>query len=176
VGNPRTSSCQFVQQTLTIIDANTRTTSRNPVDFAHQCGWFLDFNPANATPGERVNIDPQLQLGVLALATNVPESSVCTVGGSSFIYFLDFASGGFVSTSLNGVAATKIGNSITVGLSVSRVGSGGDQGGQQGTSVSPGREVFTAATSAGEYPPFSPPDNPLTGSVGKRVMWRELLN
>ena len=103
------------------------------------------------------------------------------MGGSSFIYFLDFASGGFVSTSLNGVAGQKIGNSITVGLSVSRVGSGGNLGNQgpdngQSTAVSPGREVFTAATSSGDYPPFSPPDNPSTGSVGKRVMWRELLN
>jgi len=182
VGNPRTSSCPFVQQTLSIIDANTRTTSHNPVDFSKQCGWFLDFNPASASPGERVNLDPQLQLGVLALATNIPEKSICTVGGSSFIYFLDFASGGFVSTSLNGVAGQKIGNSITVGLSVSRIGSGGNLGNQgpdnggQSTAVSPGREVFTAATSSGDYPPFSPPDNPSTGSVGKRVMWRELLN
>ncbi|HWH42209.1 MAG TPA: PilC/PilY family type IV pilus protein [Usitatibacter sp.] len=184
VGNPRASSCPFVHQTLSIINANSRSTSKNPVDFARQCGWFLDFNPAGASPGERVNVDPQLQLGVLAVATNIPEHSVCTVGGSSFIYFLDYGTGGFVSTSLNGVAGSKIGNSITVGLAITRVGSCPDCGnsgnpGNPGGPTSPlsqGKIVDTATTAGGDYVPLSPPDNPLVGSVGKRVMWRELLN
>jgi type IV pilus assembly protein PilY1 len=181
VGNPRSSSCPFVQQTLSVINANTRTTSTAPVDFSKQCGWFLDFNPAGASPGERVNVDPQLQLGVLALATNIPEKSVCTVGGSSFIYFLDYGTGRFVSTSLNGVAGTKIANSITVGLAITRVGSCPDCGGpgDPNNPTSPltqGKIVDTATTAGGDYVPISPPDNPLVGSVGRRVMWRELLN
>jgi len=181
VGNPRSSSCPFVQQSLSVINANSRTTSTNPVDFARQCGWFLDFSPAGASPGERVNVDPQLQLGVLAVATNIPEHSVCTVGGSSFIYFLDYGTGRFVSTSLNGVAGTKIANSITVGLAITRVGSCPDCGGpgDPNNPTSPltqGKIVDTATTAGGDYVPISPPDNPLVGSVGRRVMWRELLN
>ena len=48
IGNARTeTSCPLVQQTLTVLDANTRSTSTLPVDLASKCGWYLDFNPAN---------------------------------------------------------------------------------------------------------------------------------
>ncbi len=108
IGNARSeTTCPLVKQTLTIINSNTRSTSTLPVDFASKCGWFLDFNPANATPGERVNVDPKLQLGMLAVATNIPEQSVCTVGGTSFLYFLDYQSGTFAPTAAGQVAGQR---------------------------------------------------------------------
>ena len=163
IGDARTeTSCPLVQQSLTVLDANTRSTSTLPVDLASNCGWFLDFNPANSSPGERVNVDPKLQLGVLAVATNIPEKSVCTVGGSSFLYFFDYTTGQFVSTSTGSVAGSRVGNSITVGLNTYR--------------LPDGRVVSTVTTSDDKHPVFGNPDNPLVGAIGKRVLWRELLN
>ncbi|HXS51866.1 MAG TPA: PilC/PilY family type IV pilus protein [Usitatibacter sp.] len=157
-----TGSC-LVKQTLTVIDQNTRSTSQQPVDLGTNCGWFLDFSPGSfAGDGERVNVDPKLQLGVLAVATNIPEDSVCTVGGSSFLYFFDYTTGQFVSTMTGQVAGQRIGNSIAVGTNTYR--------------LPDGRVVTTVTTSDDKHPVFGNPDNPLAGSIGKRVLWRELLN
>jgi type IV pilus assembly protein PilY1 len=168
IGNARTeTTCPLVQQTLTIINTNTRSTSTLPVDLASKCGWFLDFNPGGPapsgdSPGERVNVDPKLQLGVLAVATNIPQNNVCTVGGSSFLYFFDYSTGQFVSTSTGAVAGSRVGNSITVGLNTYR--------------LPDGRVVTTVTTSDDQHPVFGNPNNPLVGAIGKRVLWRELLN
>ncbi len=163
IGNARTeTTCPLVQQSLTVIDVNTRSTSTLPVDLASKCGWYIDFNPGNTTPGERVNIDPKLQLGVLAVATNIPQNSVCTVGGSSFLYFFDYTTGQFVSTSTGAVAGSRVGNSISVGLNTYR--------------LPDGKVVTTVTTSDDQHPMFGNPSNPLVGAIGKRVMWRELLN
>ena len=164
IGNARTeTTCPLVQQSLTVVNVNTRSTSTLPVNLTTQCGWFLDFNPAGGnTPGERVNVDPKLQLGVLAVSTNIPEQSVCTVGGSSFLYFFDYATGQFVSTSSGGVVGQRIGNAIAVGLNTYR--------------LPDGRVVTTVTTSDDKHPVFGNPSNPLVGAIGKRVQWRELLN
>jgi type IV pilus assembly protein PilY1 len=163
LGNVRTeTSCPLVQQTITILSTNTRSTSTLPVDFASKCGWFMDFNPANDSPGERVNVDPKLQLGVLAVATNVPQQSVCTVGGTSFLYFFDYSTGQFVSTSSGNVAGERVGNSIAVGLNTYR--------------LPDGRVVTTVTTSDDNHPVFGNPDLPNVGDSGKRVLYRELLN
>lgn len=165
LGDARTGSCPLVEQKLVVQDVNRRTTTNNPVDLNVNCGWYLDFDPGGATPGERVNIDPRLQLGVLAVATNIPEKSICTVGGSSFLYFFDYAKGTFVSRTGGGLppaAGERIGSSIAVGLNVYR--------------LPDGRVVTTVTTSDDKHPVFGNPDNPLVGVVGKRVLWRELLN
>jgi type IV pilus assembly protein PilY1 len=129
------------------------------------CGWYLDFPVPAAgdnTGSERVNVDPKLQLGVLAVATNIPANNICTVGGSSFLYFFDYATGQFVSTSTGHVAGTRLGNAIVVGLNTYR--------------LPDGRVITTPTLSDDTRPPSGNPDNPTVGAIGKRVLWRELLN
>ena len=163
VGDIRNApACSVVKQTITVLDASHRSTSQTPVDFNTNCAWYLDFNPGNSSPGERVNVDPVLQLGVLAVATNVPEVSVCTLGGTSWLYFFDFLTGRFVTTSAGNVAGTKIGNSITVGLNTFR--------------LQDGRVITTPTQSDDTRNPFGNPYNPVVAGQGKRAMWRELLN
>jgi type IV pilus assembly protein PilY1 len=168
IGNARTeTTCPLVQQSLTVVNVNTRSTSQLPVNLTTQCGWFLDFNPADSsgvktTPGERVSVDPKLQLGVLAVATNIPENSVCTVGGSSFLYFFDYTTGQFVSTSSGSVAGSRIANAIAVGVNTYQLPSG--------------KVVTTVTTSDDQHPTFGNPSNPNTLPQGRRVLWRELLN
>jgi len=108
----------LVEQTIEIVDEDTRTVSTESVDLAVTEGWYVDFNPENDSPGERINIDPQLILGTLVVVTNVPNDNACTVGGESWIYFFDYKSGQYVSTSPNQAVAQKLGNAITVGVVV----------------------------------------------------------
>jgi type IV pilus assembly protein PilY1 len=124
LGNPR-STGNFVQQTETTINCPTgaaaslcsvgqkvRSSTNNPVNFAVNNGWFIDF----PTAGERANTDPTLALGTLAFNTNIPNSSACTVGGLSNRYFVDYRTGGAVSTAVvggtTGIVAARLGNAL----------------------------------------------------------------
>ncbi len=145
----------------TIIDAGTtRTTSQNPVDWSVQDGWFLDFNPGDTSPGERVNLDPQLVQGTLVVATNVPNNSACSVGGDSWIYQFDYRTGQFVKSSAGGVAGQKYTGQITVGIVVVRLPSGVFKG------------IATGAT--GTKTPFAINIGG-SGGVARRISWRELI-
>ena len=84
-----------------------RTSSSNAVNFASDNGWYIDFPDS----GERDNTDPTLALGTLALNTNVPNSSACTVGGYSYRYFLNYCTGAPVSTA-GTVVAVSLGNAL----------------------------------------------------------------
>ena len=39
----------------------------NAVDWTTNNGWYIDFNPGNKSPGERMNVDMQLALGTLLI-------------------------------------------------------------------------------------------------------------
>jgi len=74
-------------------------TTSNPVNFATQNGWFVDF----LRGGERDNTDPAIVKSTLVVVTNLPSSSSCAIGGDSYLYQLDYRSGGAVSSSPTGV-------------------------------------------------------------------------
>ena len=94
-----------------------------PVNWATQNGWYVD------TPvGERMTIDPTLQLSTLAIASNVPETNYCTVGGTSWLYsaqLLDRRRGIHgtvrrtgVGTGTEQIVGVFTGNALAVGVSV----------------------------------------------------------
>jgi len=96
--------------------ACTATACGNPVDWsAVSAGWYFDLNPGNTSPGERVNIDPQLALGTLLVIGNVPGSSACSVGGDAWLYQIDFKTGGTVVSSPGGTIAKKMTGALGVG-------------------------------------------------------------
>jgi len=80
----------LVQQTLS---GSPLQASSTPVNFATQNGWLLDLPNA----GERINTDPVLALGALDFTTNIPSSTICVPGGSSWFYSLDYKSGGNIT-------------------------------------------------------------------------------
>ena len=127
-GNNVRTGANLVTQSLSNVTAQTRTTTENPVDWNTKDGWVMDFNPGNTSPGERVNIDPELILGTLLVTTNVPIQSSggasCSIGGDSWQYQLDFRSGSFLSTSTNQVAGKQTGSVVTVGVAVVQLPSG----------------------------------------------------
>lgn len=84
---------KLVQQTATASGANINVTS-NPLDLTAKKGWVLDF--ATSPVGERAYTSPVLFQGVLAFTTNIPSSDPCSPGGSSNLYFLNYANGGAI--------------------------------------------------------------------------------
>jgi type IV pilus assembly protein PilY1 len=149
-----------VVQNIITDSGTTRTTSTNVVNWATQDGWFVDFNPAGTSFGERVNLDPQLVQGTLVVVTNVPNNSACSVGGDSWIYFFDYKNGTYVSTSTGNVAGIKFTGQITVGTVVVRLPSGAFKG--IATGATGDKTTFTPPTGAGTLPP-------------KRISWREIF-
>src|SRR6185295_755356 len=117
-GNLRGAANGLVNQKINIVSPTTRTTTTNTVKFSSVNGWYLDFNPSNDSPGERVNIDPQLVLGTLIVATNVPGGGACSVGGDSWFYQFDYKTGQYVTSSPSNLVGVKIQGAMSVGISV----------------------------------------------------------
>ena len=150
----------LVQQTILPLTATTRTSTANKVDLTSVDGWFVDFNPSGQSPGERVNIDPQLALGTLLVITNVPTKDACSLGGDSWAYQFDYLSGQYVSTAPNKMVAQKLTSAITVGVVVFR--------------LPDGQLKAVATDAAAEKTTFGV--NTGSGSIsGRRTSWRELI-
>ena len=149
----------MVSQTINQSDPVTRLVSANPVDWTAKVGWYADLNPGNLSPGERVNLDPQLVLGTLVVVGNVPSTNPCTIGGESWLYQFNYATGSHVPTAPQQVVGNKIANALTVGNVIVRL----PNGQLKGISTDAAGIKRTAGINVG-------------GSVvsAKRVSWREL--
>jgi len=120
LGNLRNAS-GMVHQIISSVSGSTTKRTISPsgttVNWSTQTGWWVDFNLPDS-PGERVNVDPQLVLGTLVINTNVPGGSACSIGGDSWAYQFDYLNGTYVSTSTNQLLGVKTTGSLTVGLVV----------------------------------------------------------
>jgi type IV pilus assembly protein PilY1 len=160
LGSLRSPAAKLVQQTLTVVDATTRTISNNAIDWSTQNGWYVDLNPANQSPGERVTVDPQLVRGVLLVATNEPNIEPCSAGGNSFAYQFDYRSGSYVASASAQIVGIKLSPALVAGVVVYRLPSG-----QLKFSAI---DVTGKKTVGGVNPGAG-------GTIGKRVSWRELI-
>ena len=160
LGNLRSPAAKLVQQTISVVDATTRTISNNAVDWSTQSGWYVDLNPANQSPGERVTVDPQLVRGVLLVATNEPNSEPCSAGGVSWTYQFDYRSGSYLASAPAQVVGTKLSPALVAGVVVYRLPSG--QLKYSAIDVTGKKTVGGVHAGAG-------------GAIGKRVSWRELI-
>ena len=100
-------SANLVTQTLST--GSSRTITNNSVNWSTQDGFVIDLNPGNDSPGERIVLDPRLELGTLVFASNVPVVGGCIPGGDSFVYNLDFATGSYVPGASGNIAAVRQG-------------------------------------------------------------------
>lgn len=128
-GNPRLVANNFVQQTLSngTCPANSAICSPgspirsngNPqaVDLLEKNGWYVDLPSTR----ERVTNEPVLVGGVLGVTSNVINSSgICTVGGSSWINYFDYRTGGAVD-SAQSIVSISLGNAIATRPSTVRL-------------------------------------------------------
>lgn len=144
------------QQTLTT-SGTTRTISNNTVDFATKKGWYIDL----PTSKERVNTDPAIALSVLVFTSNIPSSTVCVPGGSSWQYFINIKTGGLVENSTESWSGKYMGEALSSRPVLIQLPSG--------------KVVSLVRTSDAQTlkqdVPVSPP-----ATSGKRISWRELIN
>jgi type IV pilus assembly protein PilY1 len=125
-------------------------------------GWYMDFDPDDSSPGERVNVDMNFQLGALTLATNVPSQDACSVGGYAFLYFFDIQNGGPLSKATEQLVGTRLsGNALVAGMKVLRLPSGDG--------------VVVITDTAGNIRKESMPDTG-GGVTLRRTAWRELID
>jgi len=156
----RNPANKLVRQTLIDLAGGTaRTVSRNTVDWATQNGWYLDLNPNNQSPGERVNVDPQLVLGTLIAVSNTPGASACAVGGDSFVYQLDYRSGSYVVGAPSNLVARKQTGALTAGLVIYQLQKGSILGQIQRSETAMRKEDIIIA------PGVTP---------SRRISWREI--
>jgi type IV pilus assembly protein PilY1 len=153
-----TDRTPLVQQTITAVGSTTRTVSSvNVVDWTNPSvrGWFIDL----PDKGERVSVDPQLQLGTLVVGSNVPSTDTCVAGGTAWINTFDYRTGGYVAGATANAVSQKISGSVAVGINVIQL---------------PGGKVVTVVTTAdNQQLPVETPIAPVNFQ-GRRVGWREL--
>lgn len=143
------------QQTFTTT-GTTRTATDNPVDYATQKGWYIDF----PTTGERVNTDPTIAIGALIFTTNIPSAVVCQPGGSSWEYFINLKTGGLVEHSTVGYSGVFLGNALASRPVLIQLPNG------KVVSLVRSSDAKTVATEV----PVKPPS-----AGARRISWRELF-
>lgn len=182
LGNPRTGSSNFVAQTLTsgvcpegtsstvcIAQQEVRTSTNNAVDWTTKNGWYLDF----LTGGERSSSDPSLALGTLLFTTITPQASTVSACGpttgtsASFVYALNYLTGGPISTA-NGVSGISLGSGL-VTRPVMIMQADGTVRALIRTSSG-----ASSGTDLGGTKVMAPPINPSPTSGTRRVSWRVL--
>lgn len=149
----------LTQQTYTTNAAGTsRTFSTNSISFtggSAKKGWYVNFAGGD---GERIVTDPALAVGTLVFTTNIPNTTPCIPGGSSWIYAIDYKTGGQVDGASWGgqkLATALASRPVLVQLPNGQI--------KALTRLSDATTVTTTVPTSG------------TASAGKRVSWRELL-
>ena len=144
---------------MSLIDATNRTISNNAVDWTTRNGWWVDLNPANDSPGERVYEDMQLVRGVLLVSANEPNNEACSSGGNRFLYQFDYRSGSYLASSPGQVVGSKAGSALSAGFVVYRLPTG--QLKIKTTDVTGAQKVEAVLPGP-------------AASLGRRANWREL--
>jgi len=165
--NPRAATNAFVKQTLvsgtcpensTICTEGIATRNvANPltVDLEVNDGWYVDLPVTR----ERVNTDPSLVQGVLAVVSNVADASaMCKVGGSSWLNYFDYRSGA-AAPSANTVVSLFLGDAISTRPIVVRL---------------PNNELKTFTRLTDGRTVQSPQPTRTRNAPADRISWREL--
>ena len=142
-------------QTLTT-SGSTRTLTSYTVNLGTLNGWYVDL----PSTGERVNTDPVLALGVLTFTSNIPSSTICVPGGSSWIYFMNYMTGGTMTNSIVPWSGMSLGNALASRPVLVQLPSGKVEA----------LVRKSDATTQGLTVP-----TPSGGPTGKRVSWREIM-
>jgi type IV pilus assembly protein PilY1 len=118
------ASGKLIQQTLTQgANANELTGSTTKaVDWQTNAGWYVDLNTIQNS-GERISLDPEQQLGVLRVVSNVPDQVACRPSAQSWIYEFDYLTGSYLPLATRQVVARKISDStLTAGMRTIKLG------------------------------------------------------
>lgn len=156
VALPTPLRANLQQQTLAT-SGTSRTSSNLSVDYSTKQGWFFDL----PSTGERLNTDAAMALSTLVFTTNIPSSTVCQPGGSSWEYFVNIKTGGLADYATVPWSGRFLGDTLASRPVLVQLPSG--------------KVVSLVRTSDAQTleqdVPVSPP-----GSSPKRKSWREIFN
>ncbi|WP_329956688.1 pilus assembly protein [Collimonas humicola] len=145
----------LVQQTLSV-SGSSATVTKSAADATKQ-GWYVDL----PNSGERSTTDPALVLGAISFTTNIPSTDACAPGGSSWLYLLDAASGGYVANSTASWSGTFLGSVLSSRPVLVKLANGKIVAETKGSDGSSTSTVLPL-----------PPSN----QVGQRNAWREVID
>ena len=143
------ANASMVQQ---VFNPDRTLNAEKTVDWATSSGWFIKFNQSS---GERVNVDFDQQFDRLVVATNIPTPTICSPGGTSWLYSFNLGSGSVIETVLLGTMTAGITTIVTTTGKLTTLVQGVD-----GTNRPEDSGSFGGAGPA----------------VLKRTSWRELAN
>lgn len=163
--NPRSFTSgpnRMVQQVISAAGAS-RTATSNTIDFKDDRGWYVNFPDS----GERQNVASQLVLGTLLVPTTVPSNTICAPGGTSWLNYFNYKTGGAVDTATNQVSSKA--NAPIVGINVIYI---------PDVITGKPKPVVSVVTADHPTPEVVPGAKFSTSGAGfqkKRVIWRELV-
>lgn len=146
----------LVAQTLTT-SGSTRSVTNNAVNLNSGKGWYVDL----PTTGERIVGDPIVVNGALVFTSNIPSSTTCVPGGSSWLYYLNAKTGGTPDAAVTPTVGIFLGSALASRVVVLRGTSGVDVG-------------KVTRSDGGEFTQSLPGGS--ASSTVRRVSWRELLD
>ena len=136
-----------------------RKASSNTVDWILNDGWYVDLDVA-ANSGERVNLDPEQQMGILRIVSNVPDSTVCRPHAESWLYAFDYLNGSYIQLEATHTVARKVTtSSIAAGSTTVKIGE---------------KTVSLITDESGNIVQIAAPVPAAGTQAVRRVSWREL--
>jgi type IV pilus assembly protein PilY1 len=161
LGKVRGNDALVARELVTSEDGASRSLSGDAIDWNRKAGWYVDLKSGGVASGERIDVDMQLQLGVLKAAGNTPSTDVCSAGGASWRYAFDIVSGLASAGALNRTVGYKVSeNMLLTGLDTLR--------------LSGGKTSTLLADSTGGIQGVQDPSPPAATPQPKRISWREL--
>ena len=150
------TDAKLVEQTLDSSGSPRKIPNPVAVDWATKNGWYLTL-----PVGERVSVDLRLQLGTLVALANNPKEDYCQVEGTSWLYALDYRTGGAVQTQKDKAVGQPVGASIATGLTLIRL---------------PTNKLIAIVTEADTtVKAMTVPVAPSSSAAVRRVGWREIF-
>ena len=159
LGDLRQRSSMVQKRLIPGDDASKRGISDESVDWLVNDGWYVDLD-AHPDSGERIVIDPEQQLGMLSVMSNVPDSNACRPRAESWSYAFNTIKGSYVPIAGSTWVGRRVSSaSMVAGARMIRVG----------------RQVVSILTDDGGTVSAvaQPADISSVPSV-RRVAWREL--
>ena len=151
----------LVEQTFTTT-GNVRNMSTNPVDYTTKNGWYINF-----PVGERMVTDAGIASGTLVFTSSIPRTEPCIPGGSSWLYAIDYQTGGAITfsgpngTTVKAPAGTFLGDALASRPVLIQLPDG---------KVMALIRLSDTTTVIKEVP------TPVNPAASKRVSWRELID
>ncbi len=159
LGDIRQRSSMVQKRLASSTDPGMRTISNEQVDWLVNDGWFVDLDVQSGS-GERVVVDPEQQLGMLSVVSNMPDSNACRPRAESWSYTFNYMNGSYIPSASNTSVARRVTSaSMISGARIVRVGN---------------RVVNVLTDDTGTVSVITQSSSMGTTPRARRVAWREL--